>query len=266
MAYAIQSASVFTGTCDPTTMTNGVAATRLTGVKYPWAKYSQTIARDFIGGMENVGATTLVDWLPDAPAYRDRPWYRHSLIPHELAHQWFGNLVTTENWSNYWLNEGTAEFMAGQYWGARQGRHAEDDFYLDEYRRFLASDARRRMPLAAFNSNNVYTKGALVMQMLKKHLGPERFWAAINRYLTRHAFGNTTSDDLRRAVLHATGRNLDWFWDQWVYGAGYPELSHPGTIRSQAHSRSPCGRLRLTHPGPTAPEFVSSPRPSSRVR
>jgi aminopeptidase N len=199
--------------------------TRLTGVKYPWPKYSQTIARDFIGGMENVGATTLVDWLPDARAYRDRPWYRQSLIPHELAHQWFGNFVTTENWSNYWLNEGLAEFMAGQYWGTKLGRHAEDDFYLDEYRRFLTSDARRRMPLAAFNSNNVYTKGALVMRMLKKHLGSEPFWASINRYLTRHAFGNATTDDLRRAVLYATGKNLDWFWEQWIYASGYPELT-----------------------------------------
>ncbi|MEO8090698.1 MAG: M1 family aminopeptidase [Gemmatimonadales bacterium] len=199
--------------------------TRLTGVTYPWVKYSQATVTDFIGGMENVGATTLVDWLPDARAYLDRPWYRQSLIPHELAHQWFGNLVTTENWSNYWLNEGLAEFMAGQYWGAKQGRHAENDFYLDEYDRFLAAESRRSVPLASFNSNNVYTKGALVMQMLKKHLGPERFWASINRYLTRHAYGNATSDDLRRAVLHATGRNLDWFWDQWIYQAGYPRFT-----------------------------------------
>ena len=214
--------------------------TRLTGVKYPWGRYAQTTVADFIGGMENVGATTLVDWLPDAAAYRDRPWYRQTLIPHELAHQWFGNLVTTENWSNYWLNEGTAEFMAGQYWATKHGRHAEDDFYLDEYRRFLDADAKRRVPLASFNSNNVYTKGALVMQMLKKHLGPERFWAAINRYLVRHSFGNATSDDLRRAVLHATGQNLYWFWDQWIYGAGYPELSVAAAYDSSA------GTLALT--------------------
>ncbi|HWN18841.1 MAG TPA: M1 family metallopeptidase [Gemmatimonadales bacterium] len=199
--------------------------TRLTGMKYPWVKYSQATVTDFIGGMENVGATTLVDWLPDARAYRDRPWYRQSLIPHELAHQWFGNLVTTENWSNYWLNEGLAEFMAGQYWGAKQGRQAEDDFYLDEYDRFLTAESRRSVPLASFNSNNVYTKGALVMQMLKKHLGPERFWASINRYLTRHAYGNASTDDLRRAVLHATGQNLHWFWDQWIYQAGYPRFT-----------------------------------------
>ena len=95
---------------------------RLTGVPYPWNKYAQATVADFIGGMENVSATTLVDWLPDARAYRDRPWYRQSLIPHELAHQWFGDLVTAENWANYWLNEGMAEFMPGQYWGAKQRR------------------------------------------------------------------------------------------------------------------------------------------------
>jgi aminopeptidase N len=213
---------------------------RLTGVPYPWTQYSQTTVTDFIGGMENVGATTLVDWLPDARAYHDRPWYRHSLIPHELAHQWFGNLVTTQNWVNYWLNEGTAEFMAGQYWGAKLGQKAEDDYYLDEYRQYLMVDAQRRVPLASFNSNNVYSKGALVMAMLKKHLGPQRFWAVINRYLTRHAYGNATSDDLRRAVLDATGENLDWFWNQWIYQAGHPELTVSSAYDSTA------GELALT--------------------
>ena len=208
----------------------------LTGVKYPWPGYAQTTVTDFVGGMENVGATTLVDWLPDARAYQDRPWYRQSLIPHELAHQWFGNLVTTENWANYWLNEGMAEFMGGQYWGRKLGRNAEDDYYLDEYRQFLTVDALRRAPLASFNSNNVYSKGALVLQMLKKYLGPERFWAAINRYLTRHAFGNARSDDLREAVLSATGENLDWFWDQWVYQVGYPEFVVSSAYDSTAGS------------------------------
>jgi len=129
-----------------------------------------------------------------------------------------------------------AEFMAGQYWGSRQGRRAEDDFYLDEYHSFLAAESRRSVPLASFNSNNVYTKGSLVMEMLKKHLGPERFWASINRYLTRHAYGNATSDDLRRAVLHATGQNLDWFWDQWIYKAGYPRFTVAHTYDSTAGS------------------------------
>jgi aminopeptidase N len=209
---------------------------RLTGVPFPWNKYAQVTVADFIGGMENVSATTLVDWLPDARAYRDRPWYRHSLIPHELAHQWFGNLVTAENWANYWLNEGMAEFMPGQYWGATLGRHAEEDYYLDEYRQYLQKDARRRTPLATWNSANVYPKGALVLWMLQKELGREAFWAAINRYLTRHAYGTATSDDLRQAVLDATGRSLPWFWAQWIYQAGYPEFAVTSQYDSAAAS------------------------------
>jgi aminopeptidase N len=152
---------------------------RLTGIRYPWNRYAQVTVADFIGGMENVGATTLVDWLPDARAYRDRPWYRHTHIPHELAHQRFGNLVTAENWANYWLHEGMAEFMPGQYWGAKLGRHAEEDFYLEEYRQYLERDARRRSPLASYNSSVVYPKGALELEMLKRHLGPERFFRAL---------------------------------------------------------------------------------------
>jgi aminopeptidase N len=198
---------------------------RLTGIPYPWPKYAQTTVADFFGGMENVSATTLVDWLPDERAYLDRPWYQWNLIPHELAHQWFGDYVTTENWANMWLNEGFAEFMPGQYWREKLGARAEDDYYLDEYRQYLQIDRRRRMPLAALGSNNVYPKGALVLRMLLRYLGPERFWASLHAYLARHALSNATTDDLRQAVLDATGENLDWFWQQWMYGAGHPAFT-----------------------------------------
>ena len=198
---------------------------RLTGVAYPWAKYAQTTVADFFGGMENVSATTLVDWLPGPRDYQDRPWYLWILIPHELSHQWFGDYVTTENWANMWLNEGFAEFMPGAYWGQKLGAHAEQDYFLDEYDQFMQIDHRRRMPLAALGSNNIYPKGALVLQMLKHYLGEERYWASVHRYLVDHAFDNATTDDLRQAVLDATGENLDWFWDQWIYQAGYPEFA-----------------------------------------
>ncbi|HET8648707.1 MAG TPA: M1 family aminopeptidase [Gemmatimonadales bacterium] len=208
---------------------------KLTGVAYPWAKYGQTTVADFFGGMENVSATTLVDWLPDANAYQDRPWYQWILIPHELAHQWFGDYVTTENWANMWLNEGFAEFMPGQYWGTKLGPHVAQDYYLDEYRQFMQIDARRRMPLASNGSNNIYPKGALVLEMLRKYLGPQRFWASVNRYLTVHKFDNAVTDDFRQAVLDATGQNLDWFWDEWFYQAGYPEFTVSASYDSTAH-------------------------------
>jgi aminopeptidase N len=209
---------------------------KLTGVRYPWAKYAQTTVADFFGGMENVSATTLVDWLPDAAAYADRPWYQYDLIPHELAHQWFGDLVTTENWANMWLNEGFAEYMPGQYWREKLGRHAEDDYYLNEYHQFMQIDGDRRMPLASLGSNNIYPKGALVLRMLERYLGRERFWASVQRYLTDHQYDNATTDDLRQSVLDATGESLDWFWDQWIYQAGYPEFTVTASYDSAAHS------------------------------
>ena len=209
---------------------------RLTGINYPWAKYAQTTVADFFGGMENVSATTLVDWLPSPRDYQDRPWYPWILIPHELSHQWFGDYVTTENWANMWLNEGFAEFMPGQYWEQKAGTHTAQDYYLDEYDQFMQIDLRRRMPLASLGSNNIYPKGALVLRMLKQYLGEKPFWASVHRYLVDHAFGNATTDDLRQAVLDATGENLDWFWDQWIYQAGYPEFTVAAKYDSTANT------------------------------
>lgn len=207
---------------------------QLTGVDYPWAKYAQTTVADFFGGMENVSATTLVDWIPDAPSYADRPWYHYILIPHELAHQWFGDYVTTANWANMWLNEGFAEFMPGQYWGRKLGAHAAEDYYVDEYRQYMGIDRRRRMPLASLGSNNIYPKGALVIEMMHDYLGDGPFWAAVHRYLADHASGMATTDDFRQAVLAATGQNLDWFMDQWFYQAGFPEFTVSVTYDSAA--------------------------------
>jgi aminopeptidase N len=92
------------------------------------------------------------------------------------------------------------------------------------------------MPLAALGSNNIYPKGALVLEMLKRYLGPERFWASIHTYLERHALDNATSDDLRQAVLEATGENLDRFWQEWVYQAGYPQFDVAATYDTAGHT------------------------------
>ena len=208
---------------------------KLTGIPYPWQKYAQTTVADFFGGMENVSATTLVDWLPDSKAYADRPWYQYILIPHELAHQWFGDYVTTENWANTWLNEGFAEFMPGQYWKEKAGAHLEQDYYADEYRQFMGIETRRPMPLASMGSNNIYPKGALVLEMLEDYLGPQRFWAAAHRYLTDHAFGVATTDDLLKSFEASTGEKLDWFWREWMYSTGYPSFTVTTSYDASAH-------------------------------
>ncbi len=209
---------------------------RLLGVPFPWAKYAQVTVADYFGGMENVSATTLADWIPDRLALLDRPWYTQVLLPHEVAHNWFGNYVTTANWASYWLNEGFAQFMVGQYWRVADGETAGEDAYLSDYGQYLEDDARRRMPLAALGSNNIYPKGSLVLRMLRLELGEQRFWAGVRRYLTRHAFANATSADLQRAILEATGDNLSWFFDQWVYRAGHPEFAVAAAYDSVART------------------------------
>ncbi len=212
--------------------------TKLTGVRYPWAKYAQATVADFFGGEEMVSATELVDWLPDKRAYADRPWYRWLLIPHELAHQWFGDDETTGSWSHLWLNEGFAEFMNGAYWEAKLGAHASDDFYLDEYLHFTAIDAQRSMPLVSDGSNNIYPKGALVLRMLRRRLGEERFWASMHLFLTRHHLGSAVTEDFRRAILDATGENLAQFWSDWMYRPGYPRFAVRATYDSTHHALS----------------------------
>jgi aminopeptidase N len=209
---------------------------QLLGVPFPWAKYAQVTVADYFGGMENVSATTLADWIPDRLALLDAPWYTQVLIPHEAAHNWFGNYVTTANWASYWLNEGFAQFMVGQYWRVAVGENAAEQAYLTDYAQYVDDDARRRMPLAALGSNNIYPKGALVLRMLRLELGDRRFWAGVQRYLTRHAFASATSADLQRAFLEATGDNLFWFFDQWVYRAGHPEFSVASAYDSTARA------------------------------
>lgn len=200
------------------------AFSAITGIPYPWPKYAQSTVADYFGGMENVNASTLADWLPDPRAYADQPWYRQVLIPHEAAHQWFGNYVTPANWAHNWLNEGFAQYLGGRYWEERAGTAAADAYYLDDYDLYLAVDQRRRMPLASLGSNNIYPKGSLVLRMLERTLGPERFRRSINRYLTTHAYGNASSEDLRGAIVEATGDDPAWFFNQWVYQAGHPEF------------------------------------------
>ena len=206
---------------------------RKTGVAYPWAKYDQIVIPEFqYGGMENVSATSQNDAEILHPAWSEPQANSVDLMSHELGHQWFGDLLTTKSWAHIWLNEGFATFMEEIF--------HEENFGADEgaYDRLLAQEqavegdrrARRPIvwgkwnndPIEVFFTGHIYQKGATVLQMLRHQFGDSVFWRGINRYATAHAYDNVVSDDLRQAFEQTTGRDLKAFFDQWVYGAGFP--------------------------------------------
>jgi aminopeptidase N len=203
-----------------------------TGVRYAYAKYSQVVVQDFIfGGMENVSATTLTDTaLFDSRARLDAD--SDPLIAHEIAHQWFGDLLTCRDWSHGWLNEGFATFMELAYCEHNKGRdeflyalRLEMDGYLAEtgqYKRPIVTNVYNT-PIDLFD-RHLYEKGGITLNMLRVILGERLFWKAIRRYAISRRSSNVVTSDLQRAIEEATGRNLDWFFDQWVYGAGHPEI------------------------------------------
>ncbi len=205
------------------------------GVDYPYPRYAQVFVADFIfGGMENTSATTLTDSvLLDERAALDHDV--DALVAHELAHQWFGDLVTCRDWGEGWLNEGFATYAEYLWREHYQGRDAADlelevwaEAYFGEdserYRRTIA-EKRYDEPIDLFD-HHLYEKGGRVLHMLRHELGDEAFFASIRHYLTKHRHGVVETRDLVRAIEDATGRVLDGFFSQWVIdGAGHPELA-----------------------------------------
>jgi aminopeptidase N len=201
------------------------------GVPYPWAKYGQVCVNDFVaGGMENTSLTILTDgtlFPPETENIRSS----ESLISHELAHQWFGDLVTCKDWSHIWLNEGFATFYEALYLGHKHGRDTflyelyhdaqtvlgqPNDVHPIVWREFKTPDDQF--------SYLAYPKGAWVLQMLRSQLGADLYRRCIKTYLERHAYGSVVTGDLNAVIEELSGRSFDQFFDQWVYHAHYPEL------------------------------------------
>ena len=206
---------------------------KLHGVAYPWAKYHQVVVHDFIfGGMENTSATTMTDRiLIDERASIDNT--ADDIVAHELAHQWFGDLVTCRDWSHAWLNEGFATYYESLDWEKKAGR----DEYLWSLREnadayFSEDEGRYRRPIVCNTYANpidlfdrhLYEKGGWVLHMLRAELGDVLFFGGVKRYLEKHRGGIVETRDLMRAMEEESGRSLEAFFDQWVYRAGYPDL------------------------------------------
>ena len=202
-----------------------------TGLKYPYAKYAQTTVRDFGGGMENISATTQTDnMIHDARTELDSN--TDGLQSHELAHQWFGDYVTCRDWSDIWLNESFATYFQGMWDEHKLGADdflysdvkANQDAYLNAWRqgnRHPIVTKNYASPDSVFDTY-AYPRGGAVLHMLRKTLGEDNWWRAINYYLRKYANQPVETEQFRIAIEESTGQAMDWFFDEWLYKMGHP--------------------------------------------
>jgi aminopeptidase N len=205
------------------------------GVNFPWAKYSQSVIPDFTyGGMENVSATTQTDLALHAEGGEPEGNGR-GLDAHELAHQWFGDLTTTATWAHAWLNEGLTTYMESvqeeksRGWDAAQLNWIEQQRQamnadLNQERPLVYGDSHGQDPISLFFSGHIYPKGAQLAHQLRRLLGDKLFWAGMHRFLVDNAYKPVETKDFAIAMEKVSGRDLDWFFDQWAYGIGYPKV------------------------------------------
>jgi aminopeptidase N len=214
------------------------------GVPYPWAQYAQTSVNDFVeGGMENTSATTLTTRGLVAPGLA--PELRRGsddLDSHELAHQWFGDLVTCRDWANIWLNEGFATYFE-HYWAEQ--RYGADEAAYEFWRDQSGWFRQKRLypvPIVTRNfedsieyAGNVYDKGGWVLKMLRTKLGDEDFFRGLHYYLETYRGQNVVTADLEKAIDHSTATNVDHFFHQWIWRAGAPRYEVSYTYDDSAH-------------------------------
>ena len=203
------------------------------GYAYPYPKYAQVCVDDFIfGGMENTSTTLLTDrcLLDEKAAIDNRN--TESLVAHELAHQWFGDLVVIEHWSHAWIKEGMATYSEVLWTEHEYGKEEAAYYRLNETRNYLSEDrSRYRRPIVThiyreaieLYDRHLYEKGACVYHMIRTELGDELFTKAIHTFVQNNAHKTVETVDLLRSILQSTGRNLLFLFDQYVYRGGHPE-------------------------------------------
>jgi aminopeptidase N len=203
------------------------------GVPFPWQKYDQIVVRDFVSGaMENTTASIFMEeLLLDEREALDSEW--DYIIAHELFHQWFGDLVTAESWSNLTLNEAFANYSEYLWNAHRYGQDQADLKLVVEKEGYFAEAETEPKELIRFNYADAedlfdahsYNKGGLVLHMLRRQLGDAAFFKGLNLYLTKHGFQAVEAHDLRLAMEQVSGQDLNGFFNQWFFVKGHPELT-----------------------------------------
>ncbi|QXD22693.1 HEAT repeat domain-containing protein [Opitutia bacterium ISCC 51] len=202
------------------------------GVEYPWDKYDQVVVEDFNwGGMENVSQSTMTTRaIQDAETRKIRS--AEGLVAHELAHQWFGDLITCKDWSHIWLNEGFATYYDALYHEHEYGR----DRFLWEMRGNASSVLRQKNDIKPMVYKEyedaveqfdyrAYPKGSWILHMLRSQLGDELYRKVVKTYLDRFSFDVARTEDLMGIIEELSGRDWDQFFDQYVFHAQQPNLS-----------------------------------------
>ncbi|TGE14312.1 M1 family aminopeptidase, partial [Hymenobacter elongatus] len=206
------------------------------GVEYPWNKYAQIVTRDYVSGaMENTTATLHGEFLQMNPReLLDREYGNNqSVIAHELFHQWFGDYVTAESWSNLTVNESMADFSEALWAEHKYGADAADAHRAQYLRNYLNNPGNYAKDLVRFHYTDkeemfdgvTYQKGGAIQDMLRNYLGDDVYFAGLTQYLKQNALGNGEAHQLRLAMEAASGRDLNWFYNQWYYNAGHPVVS-----------------------------------------
>jgi aminopeptidase N len=214
--------------------------TGLFGMGYPFAKYDQVFVTDSPGAMENPGCVTITERMVFRSKVTDAAReMRADLILHEMAHMWFGDLVTMRWWDDLWLNESFAEMCATQasaeatrftdawttFCGGRKAWGYSQDQQPSTHP--IAADAPT-LGVAESNFDGIsYAKGAAVLKQLVAYLGRDNFFAGIRAYLAGHAWGNATLADLLRELEASSGKSLGDWSKAWLQTAG------PNTLRTE---------------------------------
>jgi aminopeptidase N len=203
---------------------------KVTGVEFPWIKYSQITGRDYVAGaMENTTATIHQETAQqDGRQLVDKNNWE-STIAHELFHQWFGDYVTSESWSNLTLNESFANYSQVLWKEYKYGKDAGLEENYNEMNGYLTSNSESK-DLVRFHYANredmfdavSYNKGGRILHMLRHDIGDSAFFKALNLYLTTNKFKSAEAHQLRLAFEEVTGRDLNWFFNQWYFGNNHP--------------------------------------------
>lgn len=205
----------------------------LLGVEYPWNKYSQIVGRDYVSGaMENTTAVIHGEKAYQTPGQLIDENVQENTIAHELFHHWFGNLVTSESWSNLTLNESFANYSE-YLWREHKYGKQNANMHLFEATEAYKDGQSFDKHLVRFNYAEKedmfdlvsYNKGGAILHMLRNYIGDKAFFEGLKTYLTEFKYKSAEVHQLRLIFERITGKDLNWFFNQWYYGAGHPQIT-----------------------------------------